>query len=1060
MVSANSVVSGNLNFYSTVGQQPANILNGSTTTIQVSYSNVVANTTKLLDQSALQSLSISPDGSTLTFSASSTVAQNLSIGDIIDVPPISQAPNGLLREVTSISQSATTITAVTSQATLSQAFQQASLQLSQTLTLQNVRSIVPKLAGLRVVVSPHPNRTSKTKRPDQLTDPCADNPTTIVESGSLNAPAGFTDTGTLEICANFQVSVQLAWASLRVQSADISASLDGQANFAVDGEFNQGLFSGQKQLAQIFFEPIIGEIGPFPVVVVPEMTFTLNANGKINASLSTAVALNASVTGGFQYANGSVSPISNVNLSFENDPVSVDASLTTKLDLEDEVDLLFYGVAGPYFSPDAYLEFSADITQDPWWTLTAGLEGPVGLKADVFGFLNMGDFEFANVLDKSAVLLHAPGPFAILSVTPNLTSATPLQAQAGASALTLTLSGSNFLPTDVVSFGTLPLATTFVSSQNLTAVVPSAALTSAGTFILTVSDANVAGAISSDAIAFVVVGNTSNPIPSIVSLSPASLPSGSAPQSLTLVGTGFISQSSATLNGLSHTPTIVSSTELTINLSSSDLATPGSYPVAVTNPTPGGGPSNVVAFTVSESTSGTVEISPASVTVPVGGAQTFTVSVVGSSDGVAWSIEEGADGGTIVNPTPSSAIYVPSSSTGTFHVVATNADNSSQSAVATISVVSALGLSILHTFDPSQGDGSTPAGSLLQATDGSFYGVTSGGGSSDSGTVFKINPSGNYTLLASFTGSGPGGPDAGLIQGSDGNFYGTSFYGGTGGVGTVYKMDPSGNLTVLHSFTDSDLGANPYAGVVEATDGNFYDTTYYGGDTNSGTAFKSDTSGNVTFLHSFSNVEGGSLYGGLIQARDNNFYGSAYYGGVSDGLGNGSVYKMDASGTVTVIHSFSGTDGSQPFAGLMQGSDGYLYGTTPGGGAYGFGEVFKISTEGNLTVLHSFIGQDGVASQASVIQGSDGDFYGTTSSGGAFGQGTIFRMDPNGNVTVLHSFSNADAGYVTTGVTQGTDGNLYGTGRGGSKGSGVIYELRLANTANTSQLRSKNQAAR
>ena len=540
-------------------------------------------------------------------------------------------------------------------------------------------------------------------------------------------------------------------------------------------------------------------------------------------------------------------------------------------------------------------------------------------------------------------------------------------------------------------------------------------------------------------------GTNPNPVPSISSLSPASLPVGSAPQTLTVVGTGFLSNSSVTFNGVSHPPSIISSTELSIPLSSSDLATLGSYPVVVTNPTPGGGGSNSFEFSVSGAVSGTVTISPTAVTIPAEGTQTFTASVVGSSDGVTWTVQEGATGGNVVNATPTSAIYVPPTSTGTFHVVATNADDSSESAVATVSVVPAIGLTVLHTFDPSQGDGVDPVGELLQASDGDFYGMTYAGGSADSGTAFKIDSSGNFLTLASFESSGPAGPDAGFIQASDGNLYGTSFYGGTGGRGTVFKMDTSGDVAVLHSFADADEGANPYPALIQAANGNFYGTTYYGGPANAGTTFKIDSSGNVMFLHSFANNEGGALYAGLIQASDGNFYGTAYYGGASGGLGDGTVYTMNASGTVTVIHSFSGSDGTEPFAALVQGSDGYLYGTTIGGGSYGYGTVFKVDTTGNLTVLHSFSGgEDGAGPHAELIQGTDGDFYGTTSGGGASGQGTIFRMDSAGDVTVLHSFSNADAGYVTTGVIEGADGNLYGTGQGGSKGSGIVYRLSLA----------------
>jgi hypothetical protein len=174
---------------------------------------------------------------------------------------------------------------------------------------------------------------------------------------------------------------------------------------------------------------------------------------------------------------------------------------------------------------------------------------------------------------------------------------------------------------------------------------------------------------------------TTNPAPSIVSLSPGSLSAGVAPQVLTINGSGFLSSSTVTFNGGAHTPTFVSGSQITISLTSVDLATTGTFPVVVTNPTPGGGPSNTVYFTVITPPIGSVTISPTSATVPEGAIKVFTATITGGGN-VVWSMQEGVAGGTVVG-----GLYTAPNTTGTFHVVATNALDSSKTATATVTVV-------------------------------------------------------------------------------------------------------------------------------------------------------------------------------------------------------------------------------------------------------------------------------------------------------------------------------------------------------------------------------------
>jgi uncharacterized repeat protein (TIGR03803 family) len=314
----------------------------------------------------------------------------------------------------------------------------------------------------------------------------------------------------------------------------------------------------------------------------------------------------------------------------------------------------------------------------------------------------------------------------------------------------------------------------------------------------------------------------------------------------------------------------------------------------------------------------------------------------------------------------------------------------------------------LYSFGSFANDGTYPQAGLVQGSDGNFYGTAAGGGTSNAGTVFRITPSGNETNLHSFAGSPDGlEPAAVLVQGSDGNFYGTTEYGGVRNNGTVFRISTNGTYSTLYLFTGSPDGANPYAGLVQGSDGNFYGTTYEGGSNDVGTVFRITPSGNETNLWSFGNGNDGTYPdAGLVQGSDGNFYGTTQQGGAS---GAGTVFRIGLSGNETNLWSFgNGNDGAYPQAGLVQGSDGNFYGTTDyGGGANlndgsGFGTLFRISPSGSYTQLYSFAGYptDGQTPFGGLVQGSDGNFYGTTYQGsttnfnalGDEGYGTVFKL--------------------------------------------------------------------
>jgi uncharacterized repeat protein (TIGR03803 family) len=369
----------------------------------------------------------------------------------------------------------------------------------------------------------------------------------------------------------------------------------------------------------------------------------------------------------------------------------------------------------------------------------------------------------------------------------------------------------------------------------------------------------------------------------------------------------------------------------------------------------------------------------------------------------------------------------------------------------------------LHSFDGT--DGNKSFSGLVQATNGSLYGATYYGGAKDSGEVFEIIPGGTLTTFYSFCSKSRCADGeytyATPVHGTDGNFYGTTYLGGSKELGTVFKIAPGGTLTTLHSF-DGATGSQPLAGLVQGADGNFYGTTYIGGSQNYGEIFKVTPSGTVSVLHSFCSAaackDGQNPFAGLVQGTDGNLYGTTLAGGSH---GGGTIFKITPSGTLTTLHSFcsrSGCpDGEFPQTGLVQANDGTLYGTTIAGGAYGSGTIFGITPSDKLTTLYNVCSQtgcpDGNYLYSALIQATDGNLYGVMEIGGANNGGTIFRMTPSGTLTTLYSFCSqpacADGQYPAAGLVQDTNGNLYGTTADGGANAcsgltcGTVFSLSI-----------------
>lgn len=358
-------------------------------------------------------------------------------------------------------------------------------------------------------------------------------------------------------------------------------------------------------------------------------------------------------------------------------------------------------------------------------------------------------------------------------------------------------------------------------------------------------------------------------------------------------------------------------------------------------------------------------------------------------------------------------------------------------------------------------NGQEPGGAPVQGLDGNFYGTTGGGGTNSSGTAFKMSPSGTLTTLYNFCSKANcadgAGPVAALVLGTDGNFYGTTTGGGTANLGTVFKLTPPGGLATLYSFCSQASCADgevPLASLLLAADGNFYGTTLLGGSFPSfGTIFKITPGGRLTTLYSFSGqADGGCPEGGLVQNSNGTFYGTGSCGGNE---GGGTIFTVTPEGSFQTLYGFAGgAAGSTPLNGLAQASNGNFYGTTYSGGDYGQGTIFEITPWGSLTTLYMFTGASDGSEPSGLWLGTDGKVYGTTQAGGTFndqcgssgGCGTVFKITAQGSLTTLHDFCSlnncADGNYPRAGLVQGTDGKFYGsTLEGGSGRAGTLFRV-------------------
>jgi uncharacterized repeat protein (TIGR03803 family) len=441
---------------------------------------------------------------------------------------------------------------------------------------------------------------------------------------------------------------------------------------------------------------------------------------------------------------------------------------------------------------------------------------------------------------------------------------------------------------------------------------------------------------------------------------------------------------------------------------------------------------------------------PASLTLLAGASGTFTVDIASDlpmsyqwqlngtnlSDGLDFSGSE----------TSNLTVTATLADAGTYTVAATNAAGSMNFSVfLTVITPFARGTTLSNIYSFNGGDGGAyPMAALLQASDGNFYGTTTGGGAYGDGVVFRVSATGSSATLYSFGANTNGldgaGSVAALVAGNDTNFYGTTEFGGLYGYGTVFAVTTAGNLTTLDAFT-GNYGL-PVGALALDTNGYFY------GGTLLGDFFQMGVGGTLTNIFD-TPVDATGCSSTLLIGADGNLYGASKDGGTN---GDGYIFSLTTNGAFATLYSFTGgVDGANPGGPLIQGGDGAFYGTTTSHGANGFGTIFKLTTNGTLSVLYSFgsvtnwdgSAQDGAQANG-LLLGNDGNFYGTTASGGYNGDGTVFRLTPKGELTTLAFFDGTNGANPEAALVLGNDGHYYGTtANGGSNNAGMVFKLAV-----------------
>ncbi len=459
-VTAQSVRIGSMTFGAAPSRQTITILGGSTVVVGVPYTAVYSNTTKVLDDAALGSLTLSSDGMTVYVPSSSPVAASVAVGDVIAAGPTDHAPNGLLRKVISVSRMGTQISLVTQIASLADAFQKIDLSITGAITVPSMdmarfRALAPgvsltSLARRGTVNSEALPREGISVTPRALMGPLCPG-TSFSQIEMLNTtfntgPASLTLNGTLDVCAGFTFSISAEGHTLHslgssitvAQSVHVSA-VGGLAS-SLQQEIPLGEFTGP---AVLYF------VGDIPLLVTPSAEFFLGVQADGKVSLEVGATEASAATLGFAYTDGATRFYSDKSSDFAADPAGIDAAFTGKFYEGARIILTIDESLAPNLELDAFVRADATATATPWWTLTAGIEGSVGAAVEIAGYqiASLGPYE-ADIYSK--VIATSNGSYYPWAT---VTRIDPFVCTTGCNGQNLLVSGTNFVPGMKVNFG-------------------------------------------------------------------------------------------------------------------------------------------------------------------------------------------------------------------------------------------------------------------------------------------------------------------------------------------------------------------------------------------------------------------------------------------------------------------------------------------------------------------------------------------------------------------------------------------------------------------------------
>lgn len=344
-------------------------------------------------------------------------------------------------------------------------------------------------------------------------------------------------------------------------------------------------------------------------------------------------------------------------------------------------------------------------------------------------------------------------------------------------------------------------------------------------------------------------------------------------------------------------------------------------------------------------------------------------------------------------------------------------------------------------------------GPLVLGMDGDFYGVATFGGQHDAGTLFRVSQRGKITVLHHFSyDDGRGAlPIGSPLELGDGSWLGTTCDAGPRAGGGIYRLGADGAVSLLRWFDEGQphAPACSYAPLMPAIDGRVYGTTIVGGRYGEGTVFSLMPDGSdLRVLHHFRGgaTDGAGPTAGLIQASDGALYGTTARGGRLD---FGAVFRLAPGRPLQVLHFMTQRGGTGPWGPLLQASDGRLYGINQTYGPNPFdadrGTVFRLDDRGRYAVVDAFgdTPDSPRLSSAGLVQDADGSLWSASSWGGAYFFGSLFRLRPDGTREVLHSFQGSDGASPAGAPTPGPNGWWYGTtSSGGAHGQGVVYRVK------------------